>query len=72
VDVAPLHLQVDPIDGHKALELLDQVVGLENDVFGHKVVDRAGFMDELYSASVRLLWVTWLSLGADKPLMPSH
>jgi hypothetical protein len=30
--MTPLNLQVDPVDRHKALELLDQVLGLEDDV----------------------------------------
>ena len=33
MDMASLNLKVDTIDGNKALEFLDQVFGLEDDVF---------------------------------------
>ena len=36
MDMASLNLKVDTIDGNKALEFLDQVFGLEDDVFCHK------------------------------------
>ena len=35
MDAAALDLQIDAVDGHKALELLGQGVGLQQDVVGH-------------------------------------
>jgi len=35
VDGAALHLEVDVVDGHEALELLDQSTGFQNDLRTH-------------------------------------
>lgn len=36
VDLPTSNLQIDAIDGHKALELLDEIMGFENEFRGHK------------------------------------